>query len=79
MVDITNPIFHDEAKATAHLEASRWPNGPFCPYCGQLERVAKLGGQPAGCDERKCGQRRRDDWPPHLHVRVVRNRTKEAR
>ena len=31
MVDITNPIFHDEAKADAHLEASRWPQGPFCP------------------------------------------------
>jgi len=23
-LNITNPIFHDEAKATAHLEASRW-------------------------------------------------------
>lgn len=44
MVDITNPIFHDEAKATEHLEASRWPNGPFCPFCGSFN-VHRMGGK----------------------------------
>lgn len=44
MVDITNPIFHDEAKAIAHLEASRWPNGPFCPHCGSLN-VHRMAGE----------------------------------
>jgi transposase-like protein len=44
MADISNPIFHDEAKAIAHLEASRWPNGPFCPYCGSLN-VHRMGGK----------------------------------
>ena len=44
MVDITNPIFHDEAKATAHLEASRWPNGPFCPHCGSVN-VHRMAGE----------------------------------
>jgi hypothetical protein len=33
-VNITNPIFHDEAKALEHLEADRWPDGePVCPFC----------------------------------------------
>ena len=48
MVDITNPIFHDEAKALAHLEASRWPSGPFCPYCGSLNVHRMAGKTQAG-------------------------------
>lgn len=42
-INITNPIFHDEAKAIAHLEASRWPNGASCPHCGSV-RVRKMEG-----------------------------------
>lgn len=42
-MNITNPIFHDEAKATAHLEANRWPNGVTCPHCGS-DRVRKMEG-----------------------------------
>lgn len=48
MVDITNPIFHDEDKALAHLEASRWPYGPFCPYCGSLNVHRMAGTTQAG-------------------------------
>jgi transposase-like protein len=44
MSDISNPIFHDEDKALAHLEASRWPNGPACPYC-QSTNVTRMGGK----------------------------------
>jgi transposase-like protein len=44
MADISNPIFHDEAKAIAHLEASRWPDGPYCPYCGSFN-VHRMGGK----------------------------------
>jgi len=43
-INITNPIFHDEAKATAHLEASRWPDGATCPHCGS-DKVRKMGGE----------------------------------
>ena len=43
-VDITNPIFHDEAKARAFLELQRWPNGPACPYCNETKNVARMGG-----------------------------------
>ena len=44
MVDLTNPIFHDEDKAIAHLEASRWPRGPFCPYC-KSKNVHRMAGK----------------------------------
>jgi len=42
-IDLTNPIFHDEAKATAHMEADRWPDGAVCPHCGSVN-VTKMGG-----------------------------------
>ena len=41
--DLTNPIFFDEAKATAHMEADRWPDGVYCPLCG-VDNVTKMGG-----------------------------------
>jgi transposase-like protein len=48
MCDLTNPAFTDEDKAREFLEASRWPDGPVCPFCGQLDTVAKLGGKAMG-------------------------------
>jgi transposase-like protein len=47
-VDLTNPIFTDLEKARAHFEAIRWPDGPYCPYCGTFDRVAVLGGKSMG-------------------------------
>lgn len=32
-----NPVFQDENKAREALEAVRWPNGPVCPHCGNIE------------------------------------------
>ena len=43
-INITNPIFHDEAKALAHMEASRWPDGVNCPHCGSV-RVRRMEGK----------------------------------
>src|SRR4051794_35778093 len=44
-VNITDPIFHDEAKALAHLEADRWPDGePTCPHCGSTS-THRMGGK----------------------------------
>ena len=44
-MNITDPIFHDEAKALAHIEASRWPDGePTCPHCGST-RTRVMGGK----------------------------------
>jgi transposase-like protein len=43
-IDLTNPIFHDEAKATEHMEAKRWPDGVWCTDCGSVN-VHKMGGK----------------------------------
>ena len=44
-VNITDPIFHNEAKALAHITASRWPDGePTCPHCGST-RTRMMGGK----------------------------------
>jgi transposase-like protein len=44
-MNITDPIFHDETKAVAHIEASRWPDGePVCPFC-ESTGVTRMGGK----------------------------------
>jgi transposase-like protein len=44
-INICNPIFQDEAKALAHLEADRWPDGePVCPFC-ESTGVTRMGGK----------------------------------
>ena len=45
MCDINNPIFQNEDSAREYLEAVRWPEGPFCPHCGEAEDVTKLEGK----------------------------------
>lgn len=44
-MNLTDPIFSDEAKAREWFEQIRWPNGPFCPHCGETEKVYRLNGQ----------------------------------
>jgi transposase-like protein len=44
-VNLADPIFHDEEAARAHMEAIRWPNGPFCPHCGSVENITRLEGK----------------------------------
>lgn len=43
-MNLTNPIFHNEDLAREYLEAQRWPNGPFCPHCGESENVIRMVG-----------------------------------
>ncbi|HEY9552066.1 IS1595 family transposase [Allosphingosinicella sp.] len=45
MFDLTNPIFTDADKAREHLESINWPEGPFCPHCGECENVHRLQGK----------------------------------
>src|SRR5271169_2939323 len=45
MTNLTDPIFTDETKAREHFEAIRWPDGPYCPHCGETERVYRLNGK----------------------------------
>ena len=44
LVNLTNPIFHNEVAARAHLEGVRWPGGPVCPHCGSAH-VTRLQGK----------------------------------
>jgi transposase-like protein len=43
-INLTNPIFHDETAARAHLEAQRWPNGPVCVHCASTN-VTRMHGK----------------------------------
>src|SRR6185312_2082771 len=54
MCDLTNPAFTNEDKAREFLEASRWPEGPVCPHCGQMETVKALGGKSMGAGWYHC-------------------------
>jgi transposase-like protein len=44
--DLQAPMFTDEDAARAALEAVRWPNGPVCPHCGNVDqdKIAKVEG-----------------------------------
>lgn len=61
MSDLTNPIFHDEDKARAYFEKTRWPSGVVCPFCNGRETVRRLCGSSMGpgwyfcnaCDQKK--------------------------
>ncbi|MGO9007770.1 MAG: IS1595 family transposase [Beijerinckiaceae bacterium] len=46
-IDLTNPIFNDEAAAWTHFEAIRWPHGPVCPHCGVIGAADKVTGKTA--------------------------------
>ena len=46
-IDLTDPIFNDEAAAWAHFEAIRWPHGPVCPHCGVIDAADKITGKTA--------------------------------
>jgi len=43
--DLVNPIFQDETKAREWLEARIWPDGPFCPHCGETQRITRMQGK----------------------------------
>jgi len=43
--NLSNPIFHDDDAARAWFEARIWPNGPFCPHCGEAENLTRLHGK----------------------------------
>src|SRR5919205_2792204 len=44
-IDLADPIYNDDEAARAYIEARRWPDGPYCPRCGECERVTKLKGK----------------------------------
>ena len=40
MVSLSEPRFSDEDAAREHIEASRWPDLPFCPLAARLTFTA---------------------------------------
>ncbi|MDP3660787.1 IS1595 family transposase [Phenylobacterium sp.] len=44
-MNLTDKTFHDDEAARIHLEAQRWPDGAYCPHCGEAENVTLLGGK----------------------------------
>ncbi len=54
--DLENPIFTDETKAREWLESVRWPDGPYCPHCGSVEKITKLEGKSHRPGLYKCNQ-----------------------
>ena len=58
-VDLTNLIFTNPEAARKHFEAIRWPDGPYCPYCGQTDTVKPLGGESMGPGWYHCKDCRR--------------------
>jgi transposase-like protein len=59
MLDLTDPIYSNEPAARAHLEEIRWADGVYCPHCGDLENVKKLGGAAAEKGQWHCGSCRK--------------------
>lgn len=73
-VDLTNPIFHDNDAARAHLETLLWPDGPTCPRCNARgDRVTKLQGKSTRPGVHKCKDCRK---PFTVTVGTVMERSK---
>ncbi len=55
LYSISHPYLGDEQAARAKLEAIVWPQGPVCPHCGEVDRIAAVG---KGARERAkfCGR-----------------------
>jgi transposase-like protein len=58
-IDLTDPIFNDEAKAWKHFEAIRWPNGPVCPHCGVVNAADPIIGKTARHGLYRCHECRK--------------------
>lgn len=57
-MNLTDPIFHDDAKARLWLEAQVWPQGPVCPHCGNADsdRIKALAGKTHRAGLFKCNE-----------------------
>ena len=52
MSRLSEPHFHNEAAAYAHLEALLWPEGPVCPCAGRSKIGPRGGGNLGHCGGR---------------------------
>ncbi len=46
-MNLTDPRFQNPDKAREWFEAQRWPDGPYCPHCGNADqdKIRKLEGK----------------------------------
>ena len=57
---LSQPYFHDEAKAFQYLESILWADGIVCPHCGVVAgRVYNLEGRSTRVGLKKCGECRK--------------------
>lgn len=54
MTDLSNPIYHDKEAARRYLEEQRWPDGPYCPHCGEAEAITRMGGKAGDLGQFNC-------------------------
>jgi transposase-like protein len=47
-------LFTDEEKAREFFEKQRWPEGPVCPHCGEVNNAYKLAGKTTRKGLYKC-------------------------
>ena len=59
MSDITAKRFKNERAARKHLEAIRWPDGPYCPHCGCMDNAHRIKGKSARPGLWFCGDCRK--------------------
>ena len=59
MTDLYNPIFTDVDAAREHLQSIRWPNGPICPHCGNIDKttITELAGKASRPGLFQCKER----------------------
>jgi hypothetical protein len=80
-INLTDPIFRDEAVATAHMEADRWPDEVSCPLCGSLN-VHKMGGKTqAGmflCNDCRDSHIPLDKWLLATHLMAASKKSVSA-
>jgi transposase-like protein len=67
---LQEPYFHDEAAAFDRLEAIVWKNGPICPHCGCLGRIAALNGVKDKKGRERLGLKKCYDCRKQFTVRV---------
>jgi len=65
---LSDPYFHNEEAAYAHVEARLWPTGPICPHCGGVDRITAVKPNP---EKRiRAGLKRCGDCKKQFTVKV---------
>lgn len=58
-IEVSHPAYTSEEAARQYIEAIRWPDGVYCPFCGTQDAVKALGGKSMGPGWYHCGECRK--------------------